>query len=104
MASSCFRPKPCSAASTPATRRLITSSAPTAPTHRPPADDFPWQELHSGASKMLISLGTVSRDRGARFYEVMMEALDNLVLTDSSLSRRPLQGGVAAPEALRDRA
>src|SRR5260370_25058177 len=67
--------------------------------HRPMAVEFPWQELHSGASRMLISLGTVSRDRGLRFYEVMMEALDDLILADS---RRPLQVVIAAPEELRD--
>lgn len=69
--------------------------------HRPMAVEFPWQELHSGASRMLISLGTVSRDRGLRFYEVMMEALDDLILADS---RRPLQVVMVAPEELRDRA
>jgi MGT family glycosyltransferase len=69
--------------------------------HRPMAVEFPWQELHPGAPKMLISLGTVSRDRGLRFYEVMMEALDNLILADS---RRPLQVVMVAPEELRERA
>jgi MGT family glycosyltransferase len=69
--------------------------------HRPMAVEFPWQELHSGASRMLISLGTVSRDRGLRFYEVMMEALDDLILAGS---RRPLQVVMVAPEELRDRA
>jgi MGT family glycosyltransferase len=69
--------------------------------HRPMAVEFPWQELHSGASRVLISLGTVSRDRGLRFYEVMMEALDNLILADS---RRPLQVVMVAPEELRERA
>jgi MGT family glycosyltransferase len=53
---------------------------------------------------MLISLGTVSRDRGVRFYEVMMEALDTLYLSDSYLSRRSLQVVMVAPEELRDRA
>jgi MGT family glycosyltransferase len=73
-------------------------------THRPMAAEFPWEELHAGASRMLITLGTVSRDRGVRFYEVMMEALDGLVVSDSSLSRRPLQVVMVAPEELRDRA
>jgi MGT family glycosyltransferase len=73
-------------------------------THRPMAVEFPWQELDSGASRMLISLGTVSRDRGVRFYEVMMEALDNLILTESSQSRRSLQIVMVAPEELRERA
>jgi MGT family glycosyltransferase len=64
-------------------------------THRPMAVEFPWQELHSGASRMLITLGTVSRDRGLRFYEVMMEALG---------SRPALQIVMVAPEELRERA
>ncbi|HEY4443651.1 MAG TPA: nucleotide disphospho-sugar-binding domain-containing protein [Steroidobacteraceae bacterium] len=72
-------------------------------THRPLTAEFPWQELQSGASRMLISLGTVSRDRGVRFYEVMMEALDNLVLDDSPYGRS-LQIVMVAPEELRGRA
>jgi MGT family glycosyltransferase len=64
-------------------------------THRPMAVEFPWQELHSGVSRMLITLGTVSRDRGLRFYEVMMEALG---------SRPALQIVMVAPEELRERA
>lgn len=72
-------------------------------THRPLTVEFPWQELRSGAPRMLISLGTVSRDRGVRFYEVMMEALDNLVLDDSPYGRS-LQIVMVAPEELRDRA
>lgn len=40
--------------------------------------DFPWQRLDPNKHKILISLGTVSRDRSARFYEVMMAALGDL--------------------------
>lgn len=40
--------------------------------------DFPWQRLDPKKRKILISLGTVSRDRSARFYEVMMAALGDL--------------------------
>jgi MGT family glycosyltransferase len=40
--------------------------------------DFPWERLDVKKRKILISLGTVSRDRGVRFYEVMMEALGDL--------------------------
>jgi MGT family glycosyltransferase len=72
--------------------------------HRQLAVEFPWQELWTGAARLLISLGTVSRDRGVRFYDVMMEALDNLQLSDSHLSQRPLQVVMVAPEELRDRA
>ena len=45
---------------------------------RVPQDDFPWQQLDSGRRKLLISLGTVSRDRGTRFYDVMMAALGDM--------------------------
>lgn len=37
--------------------------------------EFPWNELDESKRKILISLGTVSRDRSLRFYQVMMEAL-----------------------------
>jgi len=40
--------------------------------------DFPWLELDPYKRKILISLGTVNRDRSARFYEVMMAALGDL--------------------------
>jgi MGT family glycosyltransferase len=73
-------------------------------THRQLAVEFPWPQLRPGAARMLISLGTVSRDRSVRFYEVIMEALDNLDLSDSYLSRRSLQVVMVAPEELRDRA
>jgi MGT family glycosyltransferase len=72
-------------------------------THRPLQLEFPWHELRADAAKLLISLGTVSRDRGVRFYEVMMEALNNLTLSDSYLSRRSLQVVMVAPEELRQR-
>lgn len=41
-------------------------------------DDFPWRKLDVNKRKILISLGTVSRDRTARFYEVMMAALGDM--------------------------
>ena len=72
-------------------------------THRPQELEFPWQELRPDAARILISLGTVSRDRGVRFYEVMMEALGNLTLSDTYLSRRPLQVVMVAPQELRER-
>jgi MGT family glycosyltransferase len=40
--------------------------------------DFPWGELDPDRPKILVSLGTVSRDRGLRFYEVLIEALAGL--------------------------
>src|ERR1700736_282591 len=70
-------------------------------THRQMAVEFPWQELRRDAAKILISLGTVSRDRGMRFYEVMMSALEDLQLRDGYLPYRHLQVVMVAPEELR---
>jgi MGT family glycosyltransferase len=37
--------------------------------------EFPWDRLQSSRVKILITLGTISRDRGLRFFDIMMEAL-----------------------------
>lgn len=66
--------------------------------HRQPAIDFPWQELRADSVRLLISLGTVNRDRGVRFYQVMMEALADLELVDTYLPNRLLQVVMVAPE------
>lgn len=42
------------------------------------AVDFPWEQLVAGRKKILVSLGTVSRDRSDRFYRVMMDALSDM--------------------------
>ncbi len=62
--------------------------------HRPQIIDFPWARLNPEIPKVLVSLGTVSRDRGLRFYEVLIDALAGL----------PLQVVMVAPESLRARA
>lgn len=62
--------------------------------HRPQAIDFPWSRLDPSLQKVLVSLGTVSRDRGLRFYEVLIEALAEL----------QLQVIMVGPEILRERA
>lgn len=62
--------------------------------HRPQQVDFPWSRLDPALPKVLVSLGTVSRDRGGRFYEVLIEALASL----------PLQIVMVGPESLRERA
>lgn len=59
-------------------------------THRTQQIAFPWSQLDPQRQKILISLGTVSRDRGLRFYEVLMEALADL----------PQQFVMVAPELL----
>lgn len=48
--------------------------------HRANQPDFPWTQLRDDVPKILISLGTVSRDRDLRFYRVMMEALQDMNL------------------------
>jgi len=62
--------------------------------HRPQPIDFPWSRLDPLLPKVLVSLGTVSRDRGLRFYEVLIEALAGL----------PLQVVMVGPESLREQA
>lgn len=52
--------------------------------------DFPWEWLRSDVPSLLVSLGTVSRDRETRFFEVMMAALADL----------PVQAVLVAPESL----
>lgn len=62
--------------------------------HRQKTADFPWQKLKSGQRKILISLGTISRDRDMRFYRVMMQALADM----------DIQVVMVAPAELADRA
>lgn len=62
--------------------------------HRPKTIDFPWERLNPEAPKLLVSMGTISRDRSLRFYETLMEALADL----------PVQVVMVAPEVLRDKA
>lgn len=40
--------------------------------------DFPWAWLRPGTAKLLVTLGTVSRDRDTRFFEVIMAALADM--------------------------
>lgn len=62
--------------------------------HRPQTVDFPWEALDPSKRKLLVSLGTVSRDRGLRFYEVLIEALTDM----------PIQVIMVGPESLKDKA
>ena len=56
--------------------------------------EFPWQWLKAEKKKLLVTLGTVSRNRDTRFFEVIMEALADL----------DLQAILVAPEELAARA
>jgi MGT family glycosyltransferase len=42
------------------------------------AVEFPWHWLDARRKKLLITMGTVSRDREPRFFEVMLQALTTL--------------------------
>lgn len=57
--------------------------------------DFPWAWFKPHTRKLLITLGTVSRDRDTRFFEVMMTAL---------AGREDIQAVMVAPEALAEQA
>lgn len=59
------------------------------------AVDFPWEWLRGGTKKIFISLGTVSRDRDTRFFEVMMAALSEMP---------DVQAVMVAPESLAEQA
>lgn len=61
---------------------------------RRPAVEFPWEWLKPGLPLILVTLGTVSRDVGSRFFEVVFEAASGL----------ELQAVVVAPTELADRA
>lgn len=52
--------------------------------------DFPWSWLNLHQRKLLVTLGTVSRDRDTRFFEVMMAALADM----------DVQAVMVAPESL----
>ena len=56
---------------------------------------FPWDKLKAGSRKVLLTLGTVSRDRDARFFEVFFEAFAQMP---------SVQAVVVAPERLAEHA
>lgn len=41
---------------------------------RPPAGAFPWRRLDPARARVLVSLGTVNREAGARFYPLVLDA------------------------------
>nr|WP_078889554.1 glycosyltransferase [Streptomyces sp. NRRL S-1813] len=45
---------------------------------RPSAHDFPWHRLDPGRARVLVSLGTLNREAGARFYPAVLRAADAL--------------------------
>ncbi|MFF8785969.1 glycosyltransferase [Streptomyces sp. NPDC015125] len=45
---------------------------------RPSPGDFPWHRLDPGRARVLVSLGTLNREAGARFYPAVLRAADAL--------------------------
>ncbi|WUF65168.1 glycosyltransferase [Streptomyces decoyicus] len=45
---------------------------------RPSAHAFPWHRLDPGRARVLVSLGTLNREAGARFYPAVLRAADAL--------------------------
>ncbi|MFJ1563642.1 glycosyltransferase [Streptomyces erythrochromogenes] len=45
---------------------------------RPAAPGFPWQRLDPGRRRVLVSLGTLNQEAGARFYEAVLGAAERL--------------------------
>ncbi|MFJ9412880.1 glycosyltransferase [Streptomyces sp. NPDC101227] len=45
---------------------------------RPPAGDFPWRRLDPARARVLVSLGTLNREAGARFYPAVLDAAEAL--------------------------
>jgi MGT family glycosyltransferase len=52
---------------------------------------FPWDKLKTGTRKVLLTLGTVSRDRDTRFFEVFLQAFAQMP---------DVQAVVVAPESV----
>nr|WP_241720732.1 nucleotide disphospho-sugar-binding domain-containing protein [Streptomyces lydicus] len=68
------------AASGPAGRRYPPHYAFVGPAFgsRPSPGDFPWHRLDPGRARVLVSLGTLNREAGARFYPAVLHAADAL--------------------------
>jgi MGT family glycosyltransferase len=45
---------------------------------KPAAENFPWERLSTDLPKILVSLGTISRDRSERFFETLISACAEL--------------------------
>ncbi|MER0484172.1 nucleotide disphospho-sugar-binding domain-containing protein [Streptomyces sp. Edi2] len=68
------------AASRPAQRRYPPHYAFVGPAFgaRPSPGDFPWHRLDPDRARVLVSLGTLNREAGARFYPAVLRAADAL--------------------------
>jgi len=68
---------------------------------RPRSGDFPWAWLDEDAATVLVSLGTVNADAGARFFGMVAEAMEGLRVAFPGGGDRPVRAVVIAdPEQL----
>lgn len=62
--------------------------------------EFPWEWLRADTKKLLVSLGTVSRDRDTRFFEVMMAALAEMPQVQAVMVAPPQLAALAPANVL----
>jgi MGT family glycosyltransferase len=72
------------------------------PASRPVRPDvaFPWQWLRDDRPLVLVTMGTVSRDRDHRFFEVMMQAFAQLPDVQAVMVAPPVLAGKAPDNVL----
>ena len=62
--------------------------------------EFPWSWLRDDRRKLLVTLGTVSRDRDTRFFEVMMAAFAELPQVQAVMVAPPALAALAPANVL----
>jgi hypothetical protein len=61
---------------------------------------FPWEWVRADRKLLLVSLGTVSRDRDTRFFDIIMQAVDGMVEVQAVLVAPAHLAAVAPPNVL----
>ncbi|GAA2320473.1 glycosyl transferase [Streptomyces caniferus] len=64
---------------------------------RPSAGEFPWHRLDPGRARVLVSLGTLNREAGARFYPAVLRAADALADRAQLILAAPREFAGAVP-------
>ncbi|KOG49717.1 glycosyl transferase [Streptomyces decoyicus] len=67
---------------------------------RPSAHDFPWHRLDPGRARVLVSLGTLNREAGARFYPAVLRAADALADRAQLILAAPVDLAGTVPDHL----
>jgi UDP:flavonoid glycosyltransferase YjiC (YdhE family) len=67
---------------------------------RPRHDAFPWEWIDDGSATVLVSLGTVNAEAGARFFTAAAEAFDGLEVAGAGGTSRPVQAVFICPPEL----